>query len=144
LDNFNLKEKRKAIRISIVEPKHWLLDKSLELLEISTTGAFIKTEDKALLDSLALSMDIIHLFSINLPNELGQLHIPCDIARIQWTENKKKHIPKGYAVKFLELEGNMKLVFNTLLQYVRNQQIVVVAKRIQDEFFGIGKGPILK
>ena len=136
--NTNVKERRKSHRITIVNPKEWLIHDNWELVDVSKGGAFIATDD---IPSAANKHTITGV-SVKLPSELGLLILPCKVVRIQWYKSKEK--PKGFAVAFDITNPQVSVIFESWLNFVRNNQIVTVSKRIIEEFFGTGKGPVFK
>lgn len=126
----NVKERRKSIRIPIMNTKAWLLDDSLELIDISETGAYIASEESIGPED----KPFINYVTVKLPGELGFLSIPCEVVRINWATTKTRK--KGYAVKFLPMNAGLQKMFDSWLVYLRNHQIISVSKRIIEEFFG--------
>jgi Tfp pilus assembly protein PilZ len=68
-----------------------------------------------------------------LPDNLGPFSVPCEVVRIQWIATKNRS--KGYAVKFILDDENTRKILNSLLIYIKNNQIITVCKRLQEEIF---------
>lgn len=137
------KEKRKAIRIALLETKSWLVsfDRTEELIDISESGAFIKSDFPPNPDEKHMISSIV----FNLPGDLGRFNVPCRVVRINWTEVKKgknKRL-KGYAVAWGDMSPSTFKILESYLVYIRNKQIITVSQRIIQEFFGSNTPPTI-
>ena len=133
------KERRKEYRIVLLsEEVGWsyinVISKTHDkLIDISSEGAFIESK------LLPKSKDVLEIVFV-LPGNLGHLKIKGVIVWCRWTKLKKSNLPLGFAVKLIHTEDSLKIM-KAYVTYLRNKQIILVSKRIQDEFFGNGKGP---
>jgi hypothetical protein len=137
-----MKERRGDIRIQLISEKARIIgvrsipyDQILEMADISRDGIFFKT-DKPL-----PPQEIVKVM-LELPGELGVLELVGKVCRIVWKESKKRPTSvKGFAIQLYPLDFNTEKIWNAYRIYMRNKQIVVVSKRIIDEFFGPSKSP---
>ena len=129
MDKPIIKERRKSMRVTMINPAAWLIDPFLNLIDISNGGAFIATDQPI----TPKDKDTITSVDIMLPDNLGPFSIPCEVVRIQWISTKNRS--KGYAVKFIINNENTRKILYALLIYIKNNQIITVSKRLMEEVF---------
>ena len=127
-------ERRNDIRIPIlaerIEFVHDGVSFNKNISDISNHGLFVKT------DELLPPNAQIHL-KIQLPGELGFLHIPSKVVRVNWCSTKtNKNRPMGFGIEFMPTATNLKKILSAYIVYLRNKQIISVSKRILEDFFG--------
>lgn len=134
-DNNNIipKERRKTMRIPVLNGKQFLVEQKWTLLDVSEGGAFIETDE----DIHPKDTEAYQNINILLPGDLGILNLKCEVVRIAWRTTKKQK--KGFAIKWSPMEPGIKKIFDAWLVYIRNKQIIDVSKRIIEEFFGKNK-----
>ena len=134
-----IKEQRKEFRIVLLsEEVGWsyanVTSKTpSRLVDFSSEGVFIESK------LLPKAKDVLEIVFL-LPGDLGTLDIQGIVVWRRWAKRKKSNLPLGFAVKLIHNPNTLK-VMRAYVTYLRNKQIMTVSKRIQEEFFGDGKGP---
>jgi Tfp pilus assembly protein PilZ len=118
------KEKRSYIRIPMIEEYLIVSNQRYKIEDISESGVFILE----CLDSIKAN-EIISLQFI-LPGDLGYLNLNGKVARINWTDVKKRK--KGAGIE-LYFNQNTSKIYKSFVTYLRNKQIITVSKRIIEE-----------
>lgn len=125
------KERRKTIRIPLLaEACTWVSGEdciSSQMLDISDAGVFVKSEKMPETKEVEIR--------IALPGELGTIQLPGKVIRKQWAAVKKRKTEMGFAVQFEVVQPGIKKILDSYCIYLRNKQIIVVSKRIIEEFF---------
>jgi Tfp pilus assembly protein PilZ len=130
----NIKEKRKTIRTKLInEQCAWSTDNILletsEVLNISTTGLFIKSNKQP------ANGEVVTIKFI-LPKELGTLTLRGKAVWRQWAVTKKMKEELGFGVEFSDNALDVMKILDAFCVYIRNKQIIKVSKRILEEIFG--------
>lgn len=137
----NPKDRRSYIRIPLLsEACTWVeyvgphvVERRADMKDITVAGVFIKSDYMPKIGSMIL-------LKFEMPNNLGTITMNGKIVRLRWVKTKKFEEPKGFGVQFLEANAVTKKLMDAYVTYLRNKQIIVVSKRIIEEFFG-SKGP---
>lgn len=129
------KERRVEIRTLVIAeacswgPADGLLQEYVELSNLSINGVFLKS-----IKQPAIGEEVQVVFK--LPGDLGPLTLKGIVKWRRWQATKKSNLPVGFAVQFKYDSLNVKRVMEAFCIYMRNRQIIIVSKRIIEEFFG--------
>ena len=142
----NEKDKRSDIRIPILNENVVIRTVSLEkyaykLSNVSKNGIFIKLGPYEKL----MAPNSFVVVQIDLPKNLGRLMLTGTVCRTNWGKKidlKKGYYP-GFAVKFENIDVGEQRIWDAFIFYLRNKQIMIVSKRIIQEFFGNMRRPRL-
>lgn len=98
----------------------------ISLLNISNEGVFIghllKPQDRVLL-------------RFKMPGDLGNLTMPFRVARTVWTANKKAKVVGSGGTLTFATQAQRK-IWESMVVFMRNKQIIEISKRIIAEFGG--------
>lgn len=128
------KERRKSIRVPLTtELCQWKLMDGIEthesnLMDFTRYGCFVK----ATLSPQPKSY--IYIF-FKLPGDLGIVKLDAQVAWVRWSKRKNKRDELGFGVRFIDVAENMDKILEAYQTYLRNKQIIIVSKRIIEEFF---------
>ena len=135
------KEKRKEIRVQLTDENiQWnYLDNPFELktspiLDISKNGVFIESKDMPNKDQ------VINL-CFKLPLDLGLLPLKGKVTWRRWAATKKSKLPIGFGVSIIHDNTKFEKIFDSLVIFLRNKQIIKVSKQILEVFFGVKTPP---
>ena len=129
----HVKEKRNEIRLEIITGD--LAKINLDVVSvknISSTGIYVIVDD--ITKYKVNTYVIVDLFlPEKLYTEYGSIPIKGKITRINWVEVKNRKL--GLAIKFeYEEKNSTKQVVESLINYIKNRQIISVSKRILEEY----------
>jgi len=136
----NSKEKRKAFRVPLMaEACAWVNGEDTEssqVVDISIEGAFIKSIKQPPAGALIE-------FKMALPSDLGFISLEGKVVWKRWAVTKKNQLPIGFGITFINLtdKPGVVKVLDAFVNYMRNKQIIIVSKKIIEEFFN-DKGPV--
>jgi Tfp pilus assembly protein PilZ len=139
------KEKRKDIRIPLLtESVYW--SKQIDTLslitskmtDISKNGLFIESNEYPIIGEIVK-------VCFKLPSDLGVLPLNAKVTWRRWASSKKNKLPIGFGVNIIHEDPKLEQIMDKYVIYLRNKQIILVSKRIIEEFFGQkpnDKGPV--
>lgn len=141
------KEKRKQFRVLLMEEAiGWSKESNLlnvrtcKVSNISKSGTFIECSEMPEVD------EILEIY-IQLPAELGMMTLKGKVAWRRWATTKKSKLSMGFGIEFIFDSPKYEKIMESYTIYLRNKQIIVVSKKIIEEFLGTrqpptDKGPI--
>ena len=125
----NSKEKRKDIRVDLSDPCFVMIrDDLFEVYNISNNGLFLKC------DVSKFKIAETFLIQIILPANLGNMFVESEVIRTKWHDKDEKNI--GIGLKFINFKSKTLLVIKSYVTYLRNKQIIKVAKMIIKDYLG--------
>jgi len=125
----NSKERRKDIRLDLSDPCFVMIEDNLyEVNNISNNGLFFKCNVSE------FEIGQIVLVEILLPDSLGNMFVEGKIVRAKWNNLDKKET--GLGLKFINFRSKTFTVIKSYVTYLRNKQIIKVARMIVEEYLG--------
>lgn len=140
------KERRTDIRIPLLaESMAWAYEdaikevKTCKMTDISKNGVFIECSE------YPEAGEVIQLY-FQLPKELGILSLKAKVEWRRWAVTKKSKLATGFGVSIIHTDPKIDKIMESYAIYLRNKQIILVSKRIIEEFFSQrppnDKGPV--
>jgi Tfp pilus assembly protein PilZ len=125
----NNKEKRKDIRLDLSDPCFVMIKDELhEVYNISKNGLFLTCD----INKFKIGEKI--LIEMLLPDSLGSMNIECKVIRFRWYDKDKNKI--GAGLEFINMKSKTSIIINSYVAYLRNKQIIKVARMIIKDYFG--------
>ena len=125
----NSKEKRKDIRVDLSDPCFVMIrDDLFEVYNISNNGLFLKCNVSKFKIGERLLVEIM------LPDNLGNMFVESEVVRTKWYDKEKNNI--GIGLQFINFKSKTLLVIKSYVTYLRNKQIIKVAKMIIENYLG--------
>lgn len=128
MDVKSVKERRKDIRVDLLNEQARVNAKLVNIKNICQSGLFFVDAMEAFRVG-----DVVYI-ELDLPGDLGYVQIEAKIVQAKWAE--KDIANRGFGVQFINVAANIHKIIEAYCVYLRNKQIIMVSKRIIEEFFG--------
>lgn len=134
METLRSKDKRGGIRVPLLAEKATFSfdnrEGQADITDITNDGLFLRTSE------ILKPKDLVVL-KLNLPGDLGCLHVNARVVRVNWAVSRKRNRENlGMGLQFSDVSPSIRKILDAYVVYLRNKQIISVSKRIIEEFFG--------